>query len=79
MIVVSPDELPAWSLPHFGGDEVHHDPPGHGWRGPLRGGAWLRGQHQGDQLQQIIDFIVICFLYLLGIHSIASVINVNFS
>lgn len=63
MLVVWPDELPAWSLPHIGGDEVHHDPPGHGWRGPLCGGARLRSQHQGDQLQHVIDLNVISFLF----------------
>lgn len=67
MIVVWPDELPAWSLPHIGGDEVHHDAPGHGWRGSLHCGAWLRRQHQGDQQQHSIDLFVMCFLYILKI------------
>lgn len=46
-LVVFPAELPAGSLSHIGGAEVHHDPTGHGRSRPFCCGAGLRCQHQG--------------------------------
>lgn len=42
------DELPAWSLSHIRGAEVHHDPTRRGWGWPLRCGARLCCQRQGN-------------------------------